>query len=122
MWATLEAFEWPEEYANVQESLVRYYAQNPDEYRAALALEERLVLLADLPEDSPEVETLADDYARYVASSPLAEEIRRGPQATHEALGGVFLEIATTGMSPAQRRFFGLFGERLAAAERGDTG
>jgi hypothetical protein len=52
MWATLEAFEWPEEYANVQESLVRYYAENPEEYRAALALEERLVHLSDLPEDS----------------------------------------------------------------------
>jgi hypothetical protein len=39
----------------VQESLARYYAQNPEEYRAALALHERLVLLADMPEDSPGV-------------------------------------------------------------------
>jgi hypothetical protein len=39
----------------VQESLARYYAQNPEEYRAALALDERLVLLADMPEDSPGV-------------------------------------------------------------------
>jgi DNA-binding transcriptional MerR regulator len=122
MWATLEAFEWPEEYANVQESLVRYYARNPEEYRAALALEERLVLLTDLPEDSPEVEALVDDYARYVETSPLTEELRRGPRATHEALGAVFLEIATSGMSPAQLRFFGLFGERLAATESGDAG
>lgn len=29
--------------------------KNPEEYRAALALDERLVLLADMPEDSPEV-------------------------------------------------------------------
>jgi hypothetical protein len=43
IWATLEAFDWPEEYANVQESLVRYYAQNPEEYRAALARDEHLV-------------------------------------------------------------------------------
>ena len=39
----------------MQESLARYYAQNPEEYRAALALDERLVLLADMPEDSPGV-------------------------------------------------------------------
>jgi hypothetical protein len=39
----------------VQDSLVRYYAQSPEDYRAALALDERLVLLADLPEDSPGV-------------------------------------------------------------------
>jgi DNA-binding transcriptional MerR regulator len=122
MWATLEAFEWPDEYANVQESLVRYYAQNPEEYRAALALEERLVLPADLPENSPEVEALVEDYARYVETSPLTQELRPGPEPTHEALGGVFLEIATTGMSPAQRRFFGLFGERLATAEKADAG
>ena len=55
-------------------------------------------------------------------ASPLTEELKRGPQATNEALGGVFLEIATTSMSPAQRRFFTLFGERLAAAERGEAG
>ena len=122
MWATLEAFEWPEEYANVQESLVRYYAENPEEYRAALALEERLVYLSDLPEDSLEVEALVVDYARYVEASPLTEELKRRPQATNEALGGVFLEIATASMSPAQRRFFTLFGERLAAAEKGEAG
>jgi len=120
MWATLEAFEWPEEYANLQESLVRYYAQNQEEYRAALALEERLVLLADLPEYSPEVEALVDDYARYVETSPLAEELRREPEPA--ALGGVFLELMTAGMSPAQRRFFGLLGERLAVSEKGDAG
>lgn len=90
MWATLEAFEWPEEYANVQEFLVRYYAQNPQEYRAALELEERLVLLADLPGDSPEVEALVEDYVRYVQTSPLTEELRRGPEPAPEALGGVF--------------------------------
>ncbi len=122
MWATLEAFEWPEEYANVQESLVRYYAENPEEYRAALALEERLVYLSDLPEDSLEVEALVEDYARYVEASPLTEGLKRRPQATNEALGGVFLEIATASMSPAQRRFFTLFGERLAAAEKGEAG
>ena len=120
MWATLEAFEWPEEYANVQESLVRYYAQNQEEYRAALALEERLVLLADLPEESPEVEALVDDYARYVETSPLTEELRREP--APEALGGVFLELMTAGMSPAQRRFFGLLGERLSVSEKRDAG
>jgi DNA-binding transcriptional MerR regulator len=122
MWATLEAFEWPEEYANVQESLVRYYAQNPEEYKAALALEERLVLLADLPEDSPEVEALIDDYARHVELSLLTKRLRRAPEPIPDALGGVFLELMTTGMSPAQRRFFGLFGERLSAAEKGDAG
>ncbi len=122
MWATIEAFEWPEEYANVQESLVRYYAQNPDEYRTALALEERLVLLADLPEGSPEVEALVEDYVRYVETSPLTEGFRQGPGPTPAALGGVFLELMTSGMSPAQRRFFGLFGGRLSAAEKGEAG
>lgn len=122
MWATLEAFEWPEEYANVQESLVRYYAQNQEEYRTALALEERLVLLADLPEDSPEVEALVDDYARYVETSPLTEELRRVPEPAPEALGGVFLELMTTGMSPAQQRFFKLLGERLSVSEKGSAG
>jgi hypothetical protein len=39
----------------VQDSLVRYYAQSPEDYRVALALDERLVLMADMPEDSPEV-------------------------------------------------------------------
>jgi hypothetical protein len=110
----------------VQDSLVRYYAQSPEDYRAALALDERLVLLTDLPEDSPEVEALVDDYVRYVDTSPLTEELRRGPDPTSdtapEALGGVFIELMTTGMSPAQRRFFRLFGEPLSVLQKGGAG
>ena len=87
-----------------------------------LALSERIAALAELPEESPEVERLVEDYVRYAETSSLPEEVRRGPEWTAELMGSVFFEIMTATTSPAQRRFFELCQERLPVPEEGDAG
>ena len=124
--AMLESLQWPEGYMEdfmrVQESFLRYYAAHPEEYRTVLALSERIAALAKLPEESPEVERLVEDYVRYAETSTLPEEVRRGPEWTAEPMGSVFFEIMTASASPAQRRFFELCQERLPDQQEGDAG
>jgi DNA-binding transcriptional MerR regulator len=124
--ATLESLQWPEGYMEdfmrVQESFLRHYAEHPEEFRMVLALSERIAALAELPEESPEVERLVEDYIRYAETSSLPEEVRRGPEWTAEPMGSVFFEIMTATTSPAQRRFFELCQERLPVPEEGDAG
>ncbi len=126
MGAMLESLEWPEGYLEdfmrVQESFLRYYADHPEEFQTVLALSERIAALAGLPEESPEVERLAEDYVRYAETSSLPEEVRRGPEWATEPMGSVFFEVMAAGMSPAQRRFFDLCRERLPVSEEGETG
>ncbi len=124
--AMLESLQWPEGYMedfmSIQESFLRHYAEHPEEYRTVLALSERIASLAELPEESPEVERLVEDYVRYAETSSLPEEVRRGPEWTTEPMGSVFFELITPGTSPAHRRFFELCQERLPVPVEGDAG
>ena len=112
-WTTLDSFRWPRGYREFQEALVLYLADHPKEYEELLALEERLVALADLPEDSPEVESLARDYAAYFEKSPLPEELSEGvvwgAGPMQSALSGVVLGS----MSAAQKRCMELMQEHM---------
>ncbi|MDQ3588729.1 MAG: MerR family transcriptional regulator [Actinomycetota bacterium] len=124
--AMLESLRWPEGYMedfiSIQESFLRHYAEHQEEYRTVLALSERFASLAELPEESPEVERLVEDYVRYAETGSLPEEVRRGPEWTTKPKGSVFFEVMAAGMSPAQRRFLDLCQERLPVPEEGDAG
>lgn len=113
-WATLDAFRWPQEYKEFQEALVLYLAGHPEEYENLLALEQRLMELADGPENSPEVERLAQDYALYFEENPLPRDLSKGVAwgsgSLETALAGVVLNT----MSPAQKRCMELLQERLS--------
>ena len=64
---------------SIQESFLRHYADHPEELRVVLALSERMAALAELPEESPEVERLVEDFVHFAQTSSLPEEVRRGP-------------------------------------------
>ena len=96
-------------------------ADHPEEYEGLIALEERLAALAHLPEDSPEVERLAGDYAAYFENSLLLKEVSEqttweGPMGN--ALSGVLLGT----MSPAQKRCMELLRERISKVTKGEAG
>lgn len=58
LWATLDAFAWPAEYAAGWRELVGHRAARPDQLRRLHALGERFAALAGLSEDAPEVARL----------------------------------------------------------------
>ena len=124
--AMLESLEWPEGYMedfmSIQESFLRHYADHPEELRVVLALSERMAALAELPEESPQVERLVEDFVHFAQTSSLPEEVRRGPDWTAEPMGSVFFELMTPSTSPAQRRFVELCQERLPVPEEKDAG
>jgi DNA-binding transcriptional MerR regulator len=119
-WATLDAFRWPQGYRKLQEALVLHLAEHPEEYEQLLALEERLVALADRSENSREVEQLAEDYAAYFEKNPLPEEISKPAVWESTALEAAFSGVLLSAMSPAQKRCMELLMERLSegGAER----
>lgn len=116
-WATLDAFRWPRGYEEFQEALVLYLADHPDEYGELLALEERLVALADLPGDAREVARLAEDYAAYFRENPLPEEVSEAASWEPGPLRAALSEVALGAMSPAQKRCMELLQERLSEGQ-----
>ena len=104
MWSTLDAFEWPEGYTEMQELVTFYYADRPDEFREMILLEERLTALAGLPEDSPEVGRLAEDFARHLKQTPFPYDPLGGSPLASGPFGRVFSEVLLSNLSPAQKR------------------
>ena len=113
-WATLDAFRWPRGYEEFQEALVLYLADHPKQYEKLLALEERLMELADRPEDSREVEQLAEDYAAYFEANPLPKELSEGLAWESGSLETAFSGVVLNAMSSAQKRCMELLQERLS--------
>lgn len=103
-WATLDAFEWPEGYAEMQEFIIHYYAESPGEYREMLGISERLNAIADLPEDSPEVERLAEDLAQHLKHTPFPDGPVENSARVSGPLGTAFSEVLFANYSPTQRR------------------
>ena len=112
-WATLDAFRWPRGYREFQEALVLHLADHPTEYEELLALEERLAALANLPEGSEEVETLARDLAAHFEKNPLPEGLSEGVGWGAGPKGSAFSGVLLGSMSPAQKRCMELMQERI---------
>ena len=108
IFSQLDAFNWPENYNEGLQTMVQYVVEHPEKYQQIIALSERLVALASLPEDAPEVDRLIEDVLEsdeLVALIAMQSEL--APQLPQ--MGGPFAEvlaeIASDTLSPAQKRF-----------------
>lgn len=109
----LGSFNWPASYRETLQEIVQHVAAQPQQYQQLLALEERFVALADAPEDSPEVERLAEAYA-HSDEVGLLHATFPAPLMSPQ-LGQAMGELATAVASPAQKRFFQVLSGMLTA-------
>ena len=121
MWATLDAFDWPEGYEEENEEFFRYFVERPEEHRALIFLGQRLSDLEDAPEDDPRIETVARDLWRHFEEFPLPEEHSEASMWSNgTAIGEAMFGLLMSGYSPAQRRVMTLIEEY--AARQGEGG
>ncbi len=117
-WATLDAFDWPSDYRGMLETVTRYYAERPEQFREMLAFEERFMSLKDEPEDSPEVERTAEMYARVADSNPWSAELMEGSGWAQGPYGHVASDLMSSNFSPSQLRLIQLLGEYFPEVEQ----
>jgi hypothetical protein len=118
--ALLGTFHWPESYQETLKNVVQHIAEQPEQYKRLFALEERFAALAHEPEDSPEVERLAEDYARSGELGQLQTMFGTNTALGSHRLENTMMDLATTLISPAQRRFFEEVSRKLTSSERKD--
>ena len=99
---------------------MQHIAEQPEQYKQLFALEERFANLANEPEDLPEVERLAEDYARSGELGQLQAMFSTNTALGSRQLENVFMDLTTTLVSPAQRRFFEEVSRRLTSSESND--
>jgi DNA-binding transcriptional MerR regulator len=112
--AMLGSFNWPAGYRETLHKLVQHVAEQPDQYRQLLSLEERFVALAGEPEDSPEVERLVEAYIHSDELGLLHSTFFANARFMNTQLEHTIGDVAAAIASPAQRRFFEEMARRLS--------
>jgi hypothetical protein len=118
--ALLGTFHWPESYREGIKDVVQHLAEQPEQYKQLFALEERFAALAHEPEDSPEVERLAEDYARSGELGKLQAMFSTNNLLGSRQLENTLMDLTATLLSPAQRRFFEELSRKLTSSESKD--
>jgi len=118
--ALLGTFHWPESYCEGIKDVVQHLAEQPEQYKQLFALEERFAALASKPEDSPEVERLAEDYARSGELGQLQAMFSTNNLLGSRQLENTLMDLTATLVSPAQRRFFEELTRKLTSSESKD--
>jgi DNA-binding transcriptional MerR regulator len=118
--ALLGAFHWPESYRERIKDVVQHIAEQPEQYEQLFALEERFAALAHEAVDSPEVERLAEDYARSGELGQIQAMFSTKNPLGSRQLEHVLMDLTTALISPAQRRFFEELSRKLTSTESKD--
>ena len=114
MYAHLENFHWgdghEEAVKELSTQLLDYAIEHPEEHRHLLTLGERLVAIASLPLDAPEVEQLAHDFRAYFTENnsffDMSKETGERFPMHSEPFNAIFTELMMSGYTPAQQRVF----------------
>lgn len=95
-----------------------YFNTHPDQYQQSLRFGEEISALAALPENSPEIETLAGSYAAFIKTIPLYKQLLMPENALNVSLEAFFQEICAEVYSPAQMKFMLLLSHYLMAGNQ----
>jgi DNA-binding transcriptional MerR regulator len=115
--AMLGAFHWPESYRKTIKDTIEHIAAQPEQYKQLFALEERFAALANEPEDSAEVERLAEEYARCSELGLLQGAFSATNTLGSRQLEGALIDLTATMVSPAQRHFSEKLARKLSASQ-----
>ena len=102
LFGILDDFQWGEDYREIFRELALYFKAHPQKYQMALDYGARYARLAQLPEDDPEIETLARESAELIKSIPLLVENNQSGLST--AVQSLYNEMVAGVLSLAQMK------------------
>ncbi|QBD80918.1 MerR family transcriptional regulator [Ktedonosporobacter rubrisoli] len=75
----LDGFRWPsdqqQQFKEAVQAVVQNFADKPEAFQEMSELGERLVAVANLPKEAPEVQQLAEDFAHYLGKQKIFQEM-----------------------------------------------
>lgn len=120
--AQLEAFRWPAEVQAQMREAIQGFAKDPQPFQDLLPFVEQVAALASAPEDSPEIDRLAEQVARSEFGQMLQATVAGAVPALESPLSDVLGEVLLSAYTPAQQRFLALLRQYLTppTKEKGD--
>jgi DNA-binding transcriptional MerR regulator len=115
VYSILDDFQWGENYQETFRALAEFFKAHPKEYQISLKYGARLAGLTQLPEDDPEVETLARESAEFIKSRPQLMEILGKQAGIKKPLAGLYNDMVANVISPAQVKYGQLLQQYLTS-------
>lgn len=117
VWALIEAFDWPGEYVAGFHAITEHYAAHPEALRELHALSERMLALAHLPPEAPEVHELAAAFRRFQRDYPIPTALLPDVTDPAQPFARAFGELLRAQLDPAQQRLMALLGDPPVSPE-----
>lgn len=105
----LDGFQWDKSYQDGFRTLAEYFKTHPEQYQLALASGARLQEISHLDENDPRIEAFARESAALVNSMPQVKELYANQPGMTQPLGGLYQEMVTGVLTPAQIKYQELF-------------
>ena len=103
--ALLESLHWPPEVQTQMREAIQRFAGYPEQFKQLVPFAEQIAALASAPEDSPEIERLAQQVARSEFGQMLQVVAAEAGSSPESPLGDVLGEVLLSAYSPAQQQF-----------------
>jgi len=104
IYEVLDSYEWGLNHQEYYVQLAEYLKDNPEVFKQMIEMNERLVAIADLPEDAKEVDDLARDCVRLLKNIPVYETLCN-LEAAKNPFDSLLNEMLSSLLTPAQMRF-----------------
>ncbi len=111
--ALLDSLQWPEMYRETMKKMAHYFVAHPEHYQQLLQLGERLVSLAHLPENTPEIEQMVEECLKYDEILTLLQPQLESLISMETPFATTMTDLVRTTLTPAQQRFLHEVSRRL---------
>lgn len=115
LFSQLDDFDWGNGFNESWQSVADHFASNPEHYQMLTVIADRFVAMQTMPEDDPRIAVWADEFLQsgiMDALAPSISDIVNLESPLAEAMNQIAMQSADQQMSPAQRRFFELLGDK----------
>jgi hypothetical protein len=113
----LDDFNWGEDHQEGFRVLTEYFKTHPEQYQTALELGARWQEISQLSEDDPQIEAAARESAILVSKMTPVKELICNHQGMQKPLGGLYQQMVSDVLTPAQLKYQQLFEKFLSAQD-----
>ena len=108
LYSIRDNFQWEDDRRESFRAYAEYFKEHPEQFQISLDLGARLTALSQLPEDDPEIEALARDYAVFIKGIPMLNEKFSNNSGEIKPLESFYGEMVADVFSPAQMKMLQL--------------
>lgn len=116
LYGVMDDFQWGLDYQDTLREVAEYFRDHPDEYRQSLDYGPKITAIAALSPDSPAIEELAQEYARFIKSFPFFAKLMGKESGMGNSLESLCKDMFAEIYSPSQMKFIEMLQKYLEPA------